>query len=64
MENLRGNVENTDVGKYLREYLEVDVDAITSELQDKMGKAAVQDTGMEALDEVWSLGNKYHAIEN
>ena len=63
-ENIRGNVENTDVGKYLREYLEVDVDAITSELQDKMGKAAVQDTGMEALDEVWSLGNKYHAIEN
>ncbi|CAG1986483.1 unnamed protein product [Fusarium graminearum] len=62
-ENIRGNVENTDVGKYLREYLEVDVDAITEELQDKMSKIKVQDAGMEALDEVWPLGNKHHAIQ-
>ncbi|EXA37823.1 alkaline phosphatase [Fusarium oxysporum f. sp. pisi HDV247] len=62
-ESIRGNVENTDVGKYLREYLEVDVDAITSELKEKMSKVNVQDVGMEGLDEVWSLGNKYHAIE-
>lgn len=33
---IRGNVENTDVGKYLREYLNVDVDAITKELNEKM----------------------------
>ncbi|OTA99112.1 hypothetical protein M426DRAFT_325458 [Hypoxylon sp. CI-4A] len=32
---IRGNVENTDVGKYLREYLNVDVDAITKELNEK-----------------------------
>ncbi|KAJ4260599.1 vacuolar alkaline phosphatase [Fusarium torreyae] len=62
-ENIRGNVENTDVGKYLREYLEVDVDEITAELKEKMGKVGVQAAGMEALDEVWALGNKYHAIE-
>jgi alkaline phosphatase len=29
---LRGNNENTDVGKFLREYLDVDVDKITEEL--------------------------------
>ncbi|KAI0481323.1 alkaline phosphatase [Xylariaceae sp. FL0804] len=32
---LRGNVENTDIGKFLREYLNVDVDAVTRELNDK-----------------------------
>ena len=35
-EKIRGNVENTDVGKFLREYLEVDVDEITKELRQKM----------------------------
>lgn len=35
-ERIRGNVENTDVGKFLREYLDVDVDEITRELRDKM----------------------------
>ncbi|KAK3302272.1 alkaline phosphatase-like protein [Chaetomium strumarium] len=35
-EKIRGNVENTDVGKFLSEYLEVDVDEITRELEDKM----------------------------
>ncbi|KAI1102609.1 alkaline phosphatase-like protein [Jackrogersella minutella] len=33
---IRGNVENTDVGIYLREYLNVDVDAVTKELNEKM----------------------------
>lgn len=32
-DTLRGNHENTEVGKFLREYLDVDVDAITSELK-------------------------------
>lgn len=35
-EGVRGNVENTDVGKFLRNYLDVDVDEITKELLDKM----------------------------
>lgn len=30
---IRGNVENTEVGDFLRRYLDVDVDAITAELQ-------------------------------
>jgi alkaline phosphatase len=32
---LRGNHENTEVGKFLRDYLNVDVEAITKELNDK-----------------------------
>ena len=36
VEQLRGNHENTDVGKFLREYLAVDVDSITAELNEKM----------------------------
>ncbi|OTB20723.1 hypothetical protein K445DRAFT_72289 [Daldinia sp. EC12] len=39
-EAIRGNVENTDVGKYLREYLNVDVDAITKELNEKLDSNA------------------------
>ncbi|OTA88561.1 hypothetical protein M434DRAFT_399021 [Hypoxylon sp. CO27-5] len=35
-EVLRGNVENTDIGKYLREYLSVDVESVTKELNEKM----------------------------
>ncbi|KAK4241864.1 repressible alkaline phosphatase [Achaetomium macrosporum] len=35
-EKIRGNVENTDVGKFLSEYLNVDVDEITRELEDKL----------------------------
>lgn len=35
-EDIHGNVENTDVGKFLRNYLDVDVKAITEELKEKM----------------------------
>ncbi|KAH7308111.1 alkaline-phosphatase-like protein [Stachybotrys elegans] len=38
-DKLRGNVENTDVGAFLREYLDVDVEAVTKELRDKMTTA-------------------------
>lgn len=32
---LRGNHENIEIGKFLREYLDVNVDAITEELIEK-----------------------------
>lgn len=35
-EDIHGNVENTDIGKFLRKYLNVDVDSITQELKEKM----------------------------
>lgn len=34
-EQIRGNRENTDVGNFLHEWLDVDVDAITKELKEK-----------------------------
>ena len=37
---IRGNVENTDVGKFLRDYLDVDVGAVTKELNEKRSAAA------------------------
>lgn len=36
-EDIHGNVENTDVGKFLRDYLGVKVDSITAELKEKLG---------------------------
>ena len=36
-DKLRGNNENTDVGKFLRDYLEVNVDEITQELVEASG---------------------------
>ncbi|KAL2181517.1 alkaline-phosphatase-like protein [Thermothelomyces heterothallicus CBS 202.75] len=47
-EKIRGNVENTDIGKFLSEYLDVDVDAITKELE---GKFAARRGGAEATAE-------------
>jgi len=58
-ERLRGNVENTDVGRFLREFLRVDVDEITKELKEKRtadrGKGKGQDEamGIEGLPEKW-----------
>jgi len=41
-EALRGNHENTEVGVFLRDYLKVDVQAITEELNDKGTKLDIQ----------------------
>lgn len=48
---VQGNVENTDVGKFLRDYLAVDVDEITKELLDHMDRYEVQGDveGLEGL---------------
>jgi alkaline phosphatase len=35
-EALRGNHENTEIGEFLRDYLEVDVDAVTKELMENL----------------------------
>ncbi|KAI1739930.1 alkaline-phosphatase-like protein [Xylaria scruposa] len=45
---IRGNVENTDVGKFLRNYLGVDVDAVTRELNEKMGSTSTSTAAGEA----------------
>ncbi|KAI0976335.1 alkaline-phosphatase-like protein [Xylaria arbuscula] len=49
---LRGNVENTDVGAFLRNYLSVDVDAVTRELNEKLSASvrALDEVGMDEGD--------------
>ncbi|KAJ4304290.1 vacuolar alkaline phosphatase [Collariella sp. IMI 366227] len=44
-EKIRGNVENTDIGRFLAAYLDVDVEEITKELEDKL-------KGEEVLDDM------------
>jgi alkaline phosphatase len=52
---LTGNHENTEVGKFLRDYLEVDVDAITRELIDN---SAQWDTYSASGEKVSWMGAK------
>jgi alkaline phosphatase len=47
-ESIRGNVENTDIGRFLADFLDVDVDAITKELQEKTKKPDVAALGLGA----------------
>jgi alkaline phosphatase len=47
-EALHGNHENTDIGKFLREYLDVDVGAITEELLEKSKAFSVSGVGQTA----------------
>ncbi|KAJ0351273.1 hypothetical protein COL154_004837 [Colletotrichum chrysophilum] len=46
---IRGNIENTDVGKFLRSYLNVDVDKITDELREKMNIKQLGAMSMQQL---------------
>ncbi|RDA86229.1 hypothetical protein CP532_5085 [Ophiocordyceps camponoti-leonardi (nom. inval.)] len=54
---LRGNVENTDVGRFLSDYLDVDVDAVTRELRRKTKARPREQAGAhkapEAADELY-----------
>ncbi|KAL7935595.1 alkaline-phosphatase-like protein [Trichoderma chlorosporum] len=58
-EKLRGNVENTDVGKFLRAYLDVDVEDITKELREKTEKPGADEQRMAA--EQMGAVESYHA---
>ena len=51
-EALHGNVENTDVGKFLREYLSVDaeVEGITKELKEKLDLGAMDMSALAQTD--------------
>ncbi|KAK3196727.1 vacuolar alkaline phosphatase [Lecanicillium sp. MT-2017a] len=59
-EDIRGNVENTDVGKFLSRYLAVDVDEITKELQ---GSEAFGAMNAEAVLSMENMASGYHAQE-
>lgn len=58
---IRGNVENTDVGKFLRHYLDVDVEEITKELREKTEKPGA--AAQSLLAEQASVVEPYHAQE-
>ncbi|TFB05815.1 Repressible alkaline phosphatase [Trichoderma ghanense] len=62
-ETIRGNVENTDVGKFLRHYLDVgdQVEEITKELRDKTEKPG--EAAVRLLLEEASVVEGYHAHE-
>jgi alkaline phosphatase len=68
-EKLRGNVENTDIGKFLRDYLKVDVDEITKELREKIDLGPLpKDLGVQsqhdnlgAQTEAWMVERPLHA---
>ena len=61
-DRIRGNVENTDIGKYLSSYLDVDVDEITKELQ-RLSKnnPDEQAATMQALQESGNF-DAYHNL--
>lgn len=60
-EALRGNHENTEIGKFLREYLDVDVDAITKELREKLKTSSVAASDRLAIEEsIFRSLNRYH----
>lgn len=50
-ESLRGNHENTEVGEFLRKYLDVDVDAITKELRENFNASKLTETLSISLSE-------------
>lgn len=56
-EKIRGNVENTQIGEFLSEYLDVDVEAITRDLEDKMeARPEAEVKGLEAGQEKGETG--------
>lgn len=49
-EAIRGNVENIDVGRFLRDYLDVDVESVTKELKEKMDLGSLTSEQMEEME--------------
>ncbi|OAQ79065.1 repressible alkaline phosphatase precursor [Purpureocillium lilacinum] len=60
-DRIRGNVENTDVGKFLSHYLGVDVDTITKELREKTARPRVAAAGADEAALQWK--SSYHEYE-
>lgn len=67
-DQIRGNVENTDIGKFLNHYLDVDVDEITEKLRESIG-GDDKDTNKGLYATLGQKGpvnqasDKYHALE-
>lgn len=59
-ENLRGNHENTDVGNFIRDFLEIDLNAVTTELK-KKGVARVGSLSGQENEYPW-MGRSLHEL--
>jgi len=63
---LRGNHENIEVGKFLREYLDVDVDSVTEELVEKTKTFSIYGvdwTGKIPGEEMLQSAERQHQME-
>jgi alkaline phosphatase len=60
-EALRGNHENTEIGKFLRDYLDVDVDAITKELREKLKDSGITQEDLPT-ESFGKYSNRYHHL--
>ncbi|OLN85499.1 Repressible alkaline phosphatase [Colletotrichum chlorophyti] len=64
-QKIRGNIENTEIGKFLRGYLNVDVDAITDELREKMNKKQLGVMNVQQQDpSSWSEHQEYARLSS
>lgn len=61
-EALRGNHENTDIGIYLRDYLDVDVDGITKELREKLKDDGITAQVNLPTENFGRFSNRYHHL--
>lgn len=55
-DTIRGNVENTDIGKFLSNFLDVDTEAVTQELKAKMNWKEPSLAGMPIEDALVQMG--------
>lgn len=66
-ERIRGNVENTDVGKFLSFYLDVDVDEITKELRANISSNDIDTSVLDILQDKGRMAewasSQYHRLE-
>lgn len=62
---IRGNVENTDIGKFLSHYLDVNVDQITQELRSQTGtRDFAPQVSQGKHGTKLKSSDKYHALRN
>jgi len=61
-EALRGNHENTDIGIFLRDYLDVDLDAITKELREKLKDSSVAAQDSLTTENMRKFSDRYHHL--
>jgi alkaline phosphatase len=62
---LRGNHENTEIGVFLRNYLEVDVDAITKELNEKIRDFTATNHGhLPSEEDMLTASDHYYELRS